>query len=285
MILCRYFDEYGINLLRRLKLKVNIPSSFNDPFENSAYIEGKEIKYEDIEQYLRSPATLDRWYQKYRNKFGGRNRREFEQNVQSKNWNEVYNKIKTTLPEGLKETLENFSDEFNRICRVLCFSDLSTIKPHEEILMWSHYANKHTGLRVSFDINKFNFKSKGPDKILYQDNRIGLPINKIASLHPDIFEEFSRALVVKSNAWAYECEYRWFIHIKECLSEKIGEKKLDFVAITPESIQRVDIGVRSSPQFKQEVINLLKHKQFLHVDLRIATIDEKKFKLNYEKGS
>jgi len=92
---------------------------------------------------------------------------------------------------------------------VCCFSSASS----ENILMWSHYAEKHTGICLEFAIPsnlKFLIPLKDteghpvlqPKPVDYTDN---LPQ---VNLFTNTAEELYKGLTTKSNEWKYEAEYR-----------------------------------------------------------------------------
>jgi hypothetical protein len=156
---------------------------------------------------------------------------------------------------------------------------LDLLKPTEEILMWAHYSEGHHGIRISFDTNKLQLKSMGPHEVTYQDERIRFDAKKIFWEDEDEFNLMKNVLTTKSSAWEYEHEYRWFISNVECFSNE----KYDFIKINANAIVRVDIGVNSTTAFRNKLIKLIKTKEYFHIDVRLAELDEKEFKLNYQK--
>lgn len=100
-------------------------------------------------------------------------------------------------------------------------------------------------------------------------------------IDPNEFERFSETLTLKSLAWSYEKEYRWIVPLKRCIEEQLKSKKIEFIKIKPEAILRIDIGVNSSEKFRKAVLKILSKNKFKHVEVKEATLDSKKFKLNY----
>jgi hypothetical protein len=253
MILCRYFDAHGLDTLKDLRLKVSSLKQFNDPFENSPFMEGNQIAYKSLKDYFKSPETIDRLYRTHRDAIGGANKREFKRILRAWDKRDIYDKVKTSLPEALRDTIREQVASFSDLYRVLCFSRLDKIKPHEEILMWSHYSAGHTGLRVSFDTSKFTLRSRSLIEVTYQQERVRIELSKLAKFDDSTLRDFSHALTVKSSGWAYECEYRWIIDKRECFTEETNTEPLDFIALPPEAVIRVDVGARSSTVFHEEV--------------------------------
>ncbi len=81
---------------------------------------------------------------------------------------------------------------------IVCFS-----KVRDDILMWSHYADKHKGLCLEFDgsSNCIFFGEAQP--VEYEDYT---PI----PLREDSNRQVTRAILTKSKHWSYEREYRIF---------------------------------------------------------------------------
>lgn len=284
MILCKYFNKYGLDTLQNLRLKVSSLREFNDPFENSPVIEGDQITYKSLKDYFRDSNTIDRLYQTYRHALPAKNKREFKRNLRSMNKREIYQRVKTAIPDGLRETLREQTERFSDVCRVLCFSHLDRIKPHEEILMWSHYSAGHTGVRISFETNNFSLISKNLFEVIYQEKRVKLDLDKLTGgLQQSARAELGRALTVKSSGWAYECEYRWLIDKRECFTEPTTAGDIDFIKLPPQAIVMVDIGVRSSQSFRERISTSLRTKELSHVHVRLAALDPVKFQLNYER--
>lgn len=283
MILCKYFDNYGLDTLQHLRLKVAALNKSNDPFENSPYIEGDQIDYKYLKSYFKDPNNIDRLYRTYRHEIAATNKREFKRILRSWDKREIYEKIKSSMPVGLRETLKEQIERFSDVFRVLCFCRLDKIKPHEEILMWSHYSAGHTGVRISFDTSKFELKSRDLLEVTYQEERVKLELTAPGTFGNEARQRLGRALRVKSTGWAYECEYRWIIDKRECFSEKTNAGVIDFIKLPPEAVVTVDVGVRAPAQFCEAIKSSLRTEQLSHVDVRIATLDATKFQLNYKR--
>lgn len=97
-------------------------------------------------------------------------------------------------------------DALSRKWGVICFSE--TWKSN---LMWAHYADKHRGLCLGFDI------PEGPTltKIKYVKSRIEIPENFKESLDGIVKDIFPTILEAKSSQWAYEKERRLRIRLQE----------------------------------------------------------------------
>jgi hypothetical protein len=276
MIVCRYFsDEYAVKTLQNLLFKVSNPNELNDPFENSPYF--RKPEEQEWESYLKQESTIEDIYNSTHHKLGIKTIEEFR-----KNWEAGARQNAQTafMQDDDIETLEKVKEEFSKENRILCVSNAKAIEPHGDILMWAHYSNGHKGVKISFDTEKIGWDDLNIDCVEYSEDRVMLDPIKIDKRDSKAWNEFRRALIVKSQGWKYEQEYRWFIPVKRC--ELNMEKNIHFVKIPVEAITSVDIGVKSSPKNKKEIMDLIKGNDFAHIKIRHAKLHETKFKLNYE---
>ena len=134
---------------------------------------------------------------------------------------EFYNRIDVTV--------DNLHIKIGETFGVSCF----TQSPFN-MLMWSHYANKHTGICVEYDFGKLfsgeqtellfpvNYSKNRPllhiEKILkYEDNNLSMNENNVNVLFPDMM----KCLITKSDVWQYENEWRLIKSIKKESDRKI----------------------------------------------------------------
>ncbi len=88
---------------------------------------------------------------------------------------------------------------------ILCFSQTWT-----NPLLWGHYAKKHQGVALGFDV---------PDTDLYSPVRYlteRTPFPKGRELNGDDLEH---VLLSKFEAWSYESEHRCFCRLADCIRE------------------------------------------------------------------
>lgn len=101
----------------------------------------------------------------------------------------------------LRKGLRGWVDEFNRNNGLLCFS-----KRWRDPVLWSHYASKHRGVCLGFDVATGFLQD-----VQYTKDRLPL---KFVEGNPDkgLDEGFVRALLyTKFEHWAYEEEVRTFV--------------------------------------------------------------------------
>lgn len=117
--------------------------------------------------------------------------------------------------EQIKETFEIVNNYINQMFRIACFTTTNS-----NSLMWSHYADKHTGYCIEYDITKFDFKFillLFP--VVYSDKRYIMPFENYfdyakMTIIDNFYEKHSfleniiEGLLTKSRVWGYENEWR-----------------------------------------------------------------------------
>lgn len=111
----------------------------------------------------------------------------------------------------LRKKLRRWKLHMNSIARVLCFS-----KGWTNPLLWSHYAEKHRGCCLGFDV---------PDNLLltisYSAKRLVLELERRLEQEGSVGDDFTRKLLTtKFKDWEYEDEVRMFIRPEETYEEQ-----------------------------------------------------------------
>jgi hypothetical protein len=194
------------------------------------------------------------------------------------NRNSIVKNLTTTYSQLKAENLvESMSDQS---LRVVCFSE-STVNRLDEILIWSHYADKHKGARIGFEFPDgitFPFKVVQVD---YRKERIVLNLTEgLGSDH--VMTALIEMLKVKSLAWKYEREYRLITSPRLCVCKQLqtGEPA-DFFPFKREWVKCVDFGVRTSLKEIQTMEEFLQ-KEYPNVQLRKAVFHPSDYALDYE---
>lgn len=138
-------------------------------------------------------------------------------------YNGVLNDIYEGLPVLEKEIPYYKLQELNNLAAMTCFTEC-----HNNILMWSHYANQHTGLCVEYNIKQLNTDPLGAVKhlfpVLYGKKRyISRDIDSLIASHQDLnkaiaeryeydgqelLDDVLPLFLWKGDAWKYEQEWR-----------------------------------------------------------------------------
>ncbi|AGZ38086.1 DUF2971 domain-containing protein [Pseudomonas aeruginosa] len=108
-----------------------------------------------------------------------------------------------------RKVVRDWKDKSHSQHGLLCFAG-----DWSEPVMWSHYAEKHTGICLGFDVCRSLVQ-----QVNYQDDRI------LAALSPagtpdELSEELQQQLLrTKSAGWRYEQEYRSFVRLDTALAD------------------------------------------------------------------
>lgn len=118
-----------------------------------------------------------------------------------------------------RKVVRDFKDGYDAHTGVLCFS-ADWIEP----VLWSHYAEKHRGICLGFDVPREELQQVKyeADRVLAKLDIDPNPSNIAADLQ-------NLLLCTKSKGWSYEDEYRRFIP----LSTATAEGHLYFVPFGP----------------------------------------------------
>lgn len=125
--------------------------------------------------------------------------------------------IRSQLDEIRKKLIpltEKLKELVNKQFAITCFSTVS-----DSVLMWSHYANKHTGFCVEYNFEKCrNWDALiNLFPVLYSNDRPSLPMGLFDFSNPqdvklnnilDYVPELTMLLLSKSSKWDYENEWR-----------------------------------------------------------------------------
>lgn len=185
-----YDKEHGNRDLLAIadsKIWFSSPKNFNDPFDCSFNINVDKMLKELISQEF-SELTLPSL-----SRMAG-----LEQDIQK-------------LSQELSQDIQELGSEF----RIACLSEAS-----DSILMWSHYANSHSGICVEYDTESLIMATGDLFFPVSYSNTLPTIDLKITDEKEDDFAAFSfvlKRLLTKATPWSYEKEWR-AIH-----SEDVGQ--------------------------------------------------------------
>lgn len=141
---------------------------------------------------------------------------------------------------------------------VLCLSEI-----HDDILMWSHYADCHKGICLIYETGYEFFAHAQP--VRYQRERPS--VNPVAQSTEEMLDN---AIFTKSSAWAYEKEWRILDYrqgVGERLSPPTSLKTVILgVAVSGNDRRLVEAWVKASPAQPRVLRASLSPSQFsIHV--------------------
>lgn len=143
----------------------------------------------------------------------------------------------------LKETLSNK-------IRITCFTN-----KNDNILMWSHYANKHNGICVKYDLKDCKELLYSTFPVVYSSKRPSISKNEIliSSSETKVNEDkllllLIKSLLTKSDEWKYEEEWRCIIPTENLIFDNLNHN----------CIKAIYFGVKVDSNKIYEIIDRLK---------------------------
>ena len=144
------------------------------------------------------------------------------------------------------------------IALVSCFS--TTL---DSVLLWSHYANKHKGICVEFEVEDKDFRkvvySKELERFdLYKSMEVlfGHELaNELVDTNKEEYKFLLNPIFRKSIDWEYESEVRCVFSKKET-DERVSstiENGKKLVLLDMPKIKNIYIGCKATPDFIQKV--------------------------------
>lgn len=238
-ILYKYGGPVRIDVLRNCKLKISSPFEFNDPFEFY-------------------PHFIPPTYEYLRQKAAAKNYADPDGCAKHclEHWDEDEEKLQSQHRENLRG--------YGCVC-------LSAV--YDDILLWGHYTDCHTGLVIGFAFAEHSNIKIEP--VQYSEERPQWDCVKYVYTPPPV-EAVKDIVYTKSTHWDYEKEYRIFFHnSKAPLPE--------FLSFPPHLIECVYIGCNDKGQLQQEVLHTVSLPGFEHVKVYKATMDKKHYALSFTR--
>ncbi|MFA6056849.1 MAG: DUF2971 domain-containing protein [Taibaiella sp.] len=168
--------------------------------------------------------------------------------------------IKKMSTEGMANEIKNRG--------VSCFS-----RNFNNILMWAHYAESHTGICIGFNLEKLylSISENSREKMM-------VPVDYVDNLSPLNYyrhrrESIVRFLKTKAKCWSYEEEIRIVMNHLNFN----GESKL-IQEVNKDCFHSVHFGTRITEQNRNEIIQLCKN-QYPQVELFDIKPEESHFEL------
>jgi len=243
MIIYKYYNVSDITLIKKILkeglIKFCSPNDFNDPFDCRFNL---ETKYSETE---------------YRNYLfaKGLGHVMIDSNI------DLYRRGQINILNLIKSIHNNQLKEVGIFC--------TATKP-TNILMWSHYANKHTGICIGYktitehnknylQFNKNDLKpeyaSDGKVEIEKVKYTTKMP-KKLNILKQNNQKHFWDFLISKSTNWKYEQEYRCII--------LLNYLKNKYIHIQKECIAEVVIGLKTDQNIIDEVLKYINSDQKIY---------------------
>ena len=258
-IIPEYLSKYiDVDTLHKIfvsnSLMFSDPSSFNDPFDCELPVDFDNTEEELMEYFSEIRKThaklpFDEIFSDYPPEIAN-----LGEDITIKWLAETHAHNHDKLFSEVQGTLEKLKDMMG-IC---CFTLNET-----NILMWSHYADKHKGVCLKFDT------SKQPD---FFDRLIKIEYQPEYPFYNFIRDKkgFQRHRVaIKSIDWEYEQEYR------------VLKKEKGLIKFDPKCLVEIMFGLRTEDEDIEIIKDYCKRTEFVHVNLKRAKKSDNKFGIEF----
>jgi hypothetical protein len=229
----RSFDARTEDIFKNDQLWFSQAKAFNDPFDCQIH-QSEPYSPADIESYLLTRAGL-------------------APNTASQ--------LATGYardPRQFRKLLEEVKERVLGTKGILCLS-----RPHDHILMWSHYCTGHTGFVLGFSLLADVSFFCTPFNVLYVDNYPNF--NYLTE--PD--KILNHGMLSKSTLWAYEQEVR-------ILKNTAGPHQFAKQCLT-----EVLLGAKMSDADKTSLLGYLKTYGYTHVKVKQAVVSHSRYALDF----
>jgi hypothetical protein len=146
------------------------------------------------------------------------------------------------LPEMVQRAASN-------MWGILCLSE--QIAAPDNLTMWAHYAQAHLGFAIQFDTKHQFFKDRFIRRVDYSNERPIFTRDKNSL-------ETIQTVLVKSEEWRPESEWRMFRSLVELESRELPDGKGHFAPLPSKCISAVYLGCRMLASDEGELLETLK---------------------------
>ena len=168
------------------------------------------------------------------------------------------------------------------LCNVVGVLSLS--ETPDNLLMWAHYAEEHTGFVLMFDGSHKFFEGNEPflgfakpEPVQYKLERPSTTIEEVTI--PEIF-------LTKGSDWQYEKEWRYlkFLNDADKRHETPNTPPVELFRLPPKCIKGIILGCRSSKELKDTIVALRRDDlEFEHLQIQQAGALTKYYQLGIKE--
>ncbi|MGC4073164.1 MAG: DUF2971 domain-containing protein [Nibricoccus sp.] len=258
--LFRYFNSHAYESLNAGELLVSPVSNFNDPFEFRYQISG-DLTQAKAQRHVKRAFRSSEALQALRKKFPQAKRDELRRMLRDPI--KIQQAAKDFISSNKARSAYDEESALARMDidgRMCCFSS-TEVTPFEEILLWSHYSAKHTGVRIGFELlldgsdSHYNLR---PVRYAKERVRMDIAADPRGVIIKDSLRE---AMYTKALGWEYEREHRLFTLRKYC-RERTTSARLSrtFLPFHPDVVWTVDFGIRCPAEEQVKISSLVRRK-------------------------
>ena len=275
----KYCDADGTDILLKLRLKITPPNRFNDPFEFAPRMK-PSARPREARRLVRDKGSERAMFEAMtaQGHFTG-NFKKFKKLVRPQR-GKMIQAVLAHYPDVAADFRRDFvnlvSSEFGLLC-------LSAVR--DNILMWSHYARRHTGLVIGLD-GRHALLSSNELKLVqveYRGERVEMEY-LAAPRSRELEEQIKSVIRRKSPQWKHEREWRQLRSLQQRKTEEdvsSSGRVNHFFTIEPGLIRQVIIGCRAPETLIGEIAEIKTLSRFAHVQFLQARMHETDFALEF----
>ena len=229
----RKFDKnYKSNIMEG-HVYLSLPNAYNDPFDSAV-----SFDYEKCLETILGKESLNRMLN-----------------------------AKINIKDLFKKHYEQTYKRFRENAKIACFSEVN-----DSILMWSHYADNHSGFCIEYDTRKSSLFKELALPVIYKQERYNatkclLTKNPNIALNPIMYKDIS---------WSYEKEWRLWGTID------YFKNKLDFLDLS-NAITGIYLGACIKEKDKDKMNEIKKWAAQHNVIIYNMELDDSSYKLHAVK--
>lgn len=244
--------EYSYKTCKQERLFLSYPKTFNDKFDGKPLID--EDKF--IFTYCSKKFGLnnaERFFKNNYHNFSYRKKLEFICNYKFEKSECDQNKCDSIfldygihrLIEEINQIYNAYVNELERICNNFGIACFSSGIPHDNMVLWAHYAENYKGFCIKYDLLDYVISDIGTEredlyqtflrshvheikyvnKYLFLDTKklLNIPVSELSNSQY-IKEYIFKILTHKHKQWSYEKELRLIINKSELPKNEILEE-------------------------------------------------------------
>ncbi len=173
------------------------------------------------------------------------------------------------LQNGLRECMNTIKDAV----RVVCLSEV-----YDSTLMWSHYAQNHTGFCIEYDFAESDMFYEYLYPVTYTKDRY--TVSKTDMLNEN-GEWIYKSTCSKSDVWSYEKEWRIVTaNFNKVMPHKLKYPDGKYVLDLKENIKAFYLGAKISEDYEKEMTQFGKENS---IGIYQMTLSPNTYELNAKK--
>ena len=286
MVFYKYVSAKRISIFQNRLIRFTQPLALNDPFEAKPHFYKLGSKEEFAKHYAEAIRRfMYRAWVDYCRALGNDPGRfalakKVENDPDYAEW--LYKNLHKQTPQDL---LPNLRERFYKLHNTAGILSLS--ETPDNLLMWAHYAEGHTGFVLVLDGCHDFFKGSvsltgftKPERVEYSSER-----PRITAEETSEEAAMQKIFFVKGSEWEYEKEWRYLKNSTDAHKKIVVTNGHDvhLFRLPPKCIKGVILGCYSSEELKNEIVELCRDDpEFGHLRIQQALISETHYSITIE---